>query len=311
MRLWHNACVTAAYRSGLSPAPHIPMPEVPKVITVDQAVFSAAERGDAGSVGWILWQISYVNHYIHTSGAFAAFWIAASNGHVSVIKMMAEGAGVQSCRYIAGADERYGPDHTSPLWAAVSRSKLEVVKELVSRGAQIWTACRNGRSAVQVAAENGDVEIVRALLGQKPSATVRFQDWDIVEAAEAWATSTRGQEETASMLRDWVWEHQRCYLCEARFVPDPNREEDVDDEGRTLVTLPTCDLCFRKRDWAPHVGPGDGTKLVDYLGPRNCMAFSGPDAACPLQLMDYGGHGWLRSGFAKWPPAEVDKTAHS
>jgi cytochrome c len=128
------------------------------------AIHEAAKNGDVPAIAAALEAGADVND---TEGTPSPLYQAVRRGHLEAAKFLIE----------HGADVNIGEKGlgVSPLMAAVSKNRIPIVELLLANGADPHTKL-NGESAIHVAAKNGCLGCVKALIVAGADANARTTD---------------------------------------------------------------------------------------------------------------------------------------
>ncbi|KAL0633004.1 hypothetical protein Q9L58_008110 [Maublancomyces gigas] len=140
-------------------------------------LYHAARGGNLHIVEWLIQ--SGVNVNLPASNGWTALQVAAENGHVQILEEL----------ILHGADINARPTShlgRTALQAAIGGRHLAIVRSLIERGANVNAP--GGRTALAVAAENGDLELLELLIehGAKPTHIPRAGDTRIFRDLHIW-----------------------------------------------------------------------------------------------------------------------------
>lgn len=113
------------------------------------------ESGSVDVVKLLLSQVAWLTG----SGAFV---LAAEAGHTAVVKLLLEkSADINELGIEDGTDERETKKMGSPLHKAAAKGHMDVVRLLLEKGAQIKLKDAKGRTALDIARNRGNGEVVQ------------------------------------------------------------------------------------------------------------------------------------------------------
>ena len=112
---------------------------------------------------------------------FTPLWVAAQNGHVKAVEILADALIKKSASVDAPNNKGF-----TPLWIAAQNGHLEVVEALIGKDAKVDEPDKDGFTPLFVAAQNGRAEVVKALIAKgakvdKPNNSGRTPLWIAAE----------------------------------------------------------------------------------------------------------------------------------
>ncbi|XP_019098889.1 PREDICTED: ankyrin repeat-containing protein At5g02620-like isoform X2 [Camelina sativa] len=133
----------------------------------ETALYVVAEYGDVEIVKEMIKCYDLALVEIKARNGFDAFHIAAKQGHLDVLKVLAE----------AHSELAMTVDlsNTTALHTAATQGHTEVVNFLLELGSSLaGIAKSNGKTALHSASRNGHVKVIKALLASEPAIAVRM-----------------------------------------------------------------------------------------------------------------------------------------
>jgi len=173
-------------------APYNPV-RVPHAMSASTEFFDAVKKGDVSAVReWLERDGSLVN--ARTEKGFSPVTVAAYYGQEDVLRTMLEWGPAMTVHEasLAGdlnrvwelvegdsrlANDTSSPDGFPPLGLAAHKGRIEVVKYLISKGADVnFAAPETGFTALTGAIAGGHADVVRVLLAAGANVNHRYED---------------------------------------------------------------------------------------------------------------------------------------
>jgi len=173
-------------------APYNPV-RVPHAMSASTEFFDAVKKGDVSAVReWLEKDSSLVN--ARTEKGFSPVTVAAYYGQEDVLRTMLEWGPAMTVHEasLAGdlnrvwelvegdsrlANDTSSPDGFPPLGLAAHKGRIEVVKYLISRGADVnFAAPETGFTALTGAIAGGHADVVRVLLAAGANVNHRYEE---------------------------------------------------------------------------------------------------------------------------------------